>query len=83
MFKLRPFLLILSGVLIFAAGLGYDVIDAGLPYQDPTPEMQAEWLRQKMIAERIRLCGVLSLAAGCLWGVAKWILLRINSIRDR
>ena len=31
------------GMAIVAAGFIYDIMFAGIPYQDPTPEMQARW----------------------------------------
>jgi hypothetical protein len=32
-----------TGVIIVLAGFVYDVLFAGIPYQDPTPEMQARY----------------------------------------
>ena len=31
------------GMLIVMSGFVYDVVSAGIPYQDPTPELQARY----------------------------------------
>ena len=31
------------GILIVMSGFVYDVVFAGIPYQDPTPELQARY----------------------------------------
>jgi hypothetical protein len=33
----------LIGLVLIVAGFVYDLAFAGIPYQDPTPEMQADW----------------------------------------
>ena len=38
------------GLLILIAGFGYDVLFAGIPYQDPTPELQSRRESHKSIA---------------------------------
>ena len=40
---LKTLFLPLLGLLILIAGFLYFVTFAGLPYPDPTPELQAEW----------------------------------------
>lgn len=64
----RPTVVILLGAALILSGFFYDVIFAGLPFQDPTPAMQAEWLLHKRIATRIEMAGAVILCAGCLWG---------------
>jgi hypothetical protein len=54
--------------LIFA-GFAYDLSFAGLPYQDPTPQMQERWLFHKRVAEMITSCPALSFSALALHGV--------------
>ena len=55
---------VLLGILLLAAGFAYDVVFAGLPYQDPTPEMILRFNNQKIISERIMQIGGLVLAVG-------------------
>jgi hypothetical protein len=38
-----PLLLIVAGLLLMVGGFVYDVMFAGIPYQDPTPEMSARY----------------------------------------
>ena len=38
-----PYLLIILGILIIFIGFVYDVLFAGIPYQDPTPAMSASY----------------------------------------
>ena len=40
---LKILALLLLGLLILIAGFLYFVTFAGLPYPDPTPELQAQW----------------------------------------
>lgn len=35
--------IIAAGIVMLAVGIYYSVIVAGLPYQDPTPEMLEKW----------------------------------------
>ena len=64
----RPTAFILLGGALILAGFVYDLGFAGLPYQDPTPAMQAEWLFHKRIAGRIEMTGAAILCIGLLWG---------------
>jgi hypothetical protein len=48
--KFWPSLLSGSGVLLLIIGVIYDVIFAGIPYQDPTPEMSARYAFHSYIA---------------------------------
>ena len=34
---------LLAGIVIIMSGFVYDVLFAGIPYQDPTPELQARY----------------------------------------
>jgi hypothetical protein len=45
------------GTAIVLIGFIYDVLFAGLPYQDPTPQMQAVWDHHKRIADVIEVAG--------------------------
>lgn len=60
-----------AGAALMAAGIGlvflgfvYDVLFAGIPYQDPPPELAAEYARQARIAGFISWLGVPLLGAG-------------------
>jgi hypothetical protein len=52
-----PAVAVALGFVLAAAGLVYDLAFAGLPYQDPTPEMQARWRYHSGVASVIELVG--------------------------
>jgi hypothetical protein len=52
------------GLLIVLAGFVYDVIFAGIPYQDPTPELQAQYDFHSSIAGLIYKTGGTVLLVG-------------------
>lgn len=62
--KYGPLALILIGMVIVLAGFGYDVFFAGIPYQDPTPELAANYNLHAQIASAIRCLGMSVCAAG-------------------
>jgi hypothetical protein len=39
------------GVSFVLVGFLYDVLFAGIPYQDPTPELQSHWEFHKFVAD--------------------------------
>ena len=57
---------IFLGIVIFIAAFIYDVLFAGIPYQDPTPEMQSRWDIHSSIAEYIYISGSVIFLAGVL-----------------
>ena len=67
---------VLLGILLLAAGFAYDVVFAGLPYQDPTPEMTLRYNHQKILAERIMQVGGLVFAVGIVTGVVCFLTSR-------
>jgi hypothetical protein len=62
--KRIPLFLVAIGIALIAGGFIYDVFFAGIPYQDPTPEMQAGYLFHARVASAIRWlgAGVITLA---------------------
>ena len=75
----RPRLLIYLGLTICLLGFLYDVIFAGIPYQDPTPAMQASWLFHSRMAANIRLAGMFVLASGGGWSAINFALRAMRS----
>jgi hypothetical protein len=71
------FVLLCAGFLIVLSGFGYDLIYAGIPYQDPTSEMEARFRADKAIADRIMLIGFIVGAIGFLWlilfSIGTWV----------
>lgn len=68
----HPVSIVIVGIAVFLLGFLYDARFAGLPYQDPTPEMQANWLFHGKVAGRIMWAGTVILLAGCVWGGLGW-----------
>ena len=66
-----PLLLIAGGVLVVFGGFIYDVMFAGIPYQDPTPEMSESYAHHAGIASMIRWCGVVVFLFGVVAGVIR------------
>jgi len=66
-----PRVVVSTGVLLLVAGFVYDVIFAGIPYQDPTPELAAVYARHAGIAAAIRWVGLGVAAAGAVGGVGR------------
>ena len=61
------------GFLLLLAGLLYDIAFAGIPYQDPTPEMSARYARHSRIAAGLRWAGVVVLLIGAVRSGAPWV----------
>jgi len=70
--RVRAITVMMAGFALIVAALGYDLIFAGLPYQDPTTEMQANWLFHKEIASKAILGGAVIFLAGFVWALVKF-----------
>lgn len=57
---------LLAGAALVVGGFAYDVMFAGIPYQDPTPAMTDRYEADRAIADRLMLAGVLVLTAGAI-----------------
>lgn len=68
-----PVFLIACGAALVVAGLAYDLAFAGLPYQDPTPEMHENWLFHKDIADKITFIGFGIFGTGIVWKTGLWL----------
>ena len=76
--RLWPFGLILFGIAIIFAGFVYDVLFAGIPYQDPTPAMTANYNFHARVASIIRWSGL----GICFLGGVIWIVRRVFGKRQ-
>jgi len=54
------------GILIVVSGVVYDVLFAGIPYQDPTPELQARYDFHSSVAGWFYKVGGILFLAGLL-----------------
>jgi hypothetical protein len=66
----------LLGIVIVVTGFVYDVLFAGIPYQDPTPELQARYDLHSSVAGIFYKTGGIVFLAGLvaipfIWKMAK------------
>jgi hypothetical protein len=52
-----PIGVFITGLLLLMLGFCYDLLFAGIPYQDPTPELTASYEFHSRVAERIEPAG--------------------------
>jgi hypothetical protein len=69
--RFRPLMLIAAGLFLLFAGFIYDVMFAGIPYQDPTPEMSARYAHHAHIASVIRWLGLGVFLIGAVAGIIR------------
>jgi len=66
----------LLGIVIVVTGFVYDVLFAGIPYQDPTPELQARYDFHSSVANILYKTGGIVFLAGLvaipfIWKITK------------
>ena len=61
--RFPPLLVLLAGLVILAAGFAYDLLFAGIPYPDPSPDQQAGYIFHRAIANAIQVAGLGVVAA--------------------
>ncbi|MEM6579141.1 MAG: hypothetical protein AAF678_11670 [Pseudomonadota bacterium] len=66
----------LLGLAVICAGFLYDLMFAGLPYQDPPPELLADWMRHKRISGIIMIVGLFLVVSGIAAIPLIWYRLR-------
>jgi len=54
-----PLIAVTSGITIILIGFVYDVLFAGIPYQDPTPALAARYEFHSQVASIIRWSGLI------------------------
>jgi len=75
---LVPLTVVALGFTTIAAGFVYDLMFAGLPYQDPPPALEARWRYHSGVASAIEfagavvmLLGLSALAVAGVWALVK------------
>jgi len=76
--RIFPLLIIGLGFVVIFAGFIYEVLFAGIPYQDPTPALAARYLFHSNIASIIRWSGLGIVFLGGLTGVIVWVVKRFR-----
>ena len=70
--------LISIGILLLIGGFIYDVMFAGIPYQDPTPVIQANYDRHSGIASSIMQAGAGLFSLGLVSLIFRRVLQRFS-----
>lgn len=68
--RLGPVVLLAAGAALVLGGFLWDVMFAGIPYQDPPPELAADYDRNAGIASALCWVGTGVLASGVLAAAA-------------
>ncbi len=58
--------ILLAGILVLGMGLYYMVIRAGIPFQDPTAEMQLQYSINMGIGETLTMMGLCTIMIGSI-----------------
>lgn len=67
------FILLLVGAAVVITGFCYDIVFAGIPYQDAPPDLAVAYLHHARLAAGIRRVGWGLLVMGALLGVGRWL----------
>jgi hypothetical protein len=73
-----PLLIVGLGILLIVGGFIYDVMFAGIPYQDPTPEMSTRYAYHSRIASTICTIGGGAFLVGVIAGFAQFVIRRFS-----
>lgn len=68
-----PLFLLAVGLLLLVGGLIYDLMFAGIPYQEPTPEMSARYAYHVRVASLICRVGSGVFLFGSLAGMIRLV----------
>lgn len=60
-----------TGLCLMGLGFAYDVFFAGIPFQDPTPQLRAQYAHDAAIARGLELAGVLTIGVGLVMAVVR------------
>lgn len=73
-----PLILIVMGLFLLVVGFFYFVMFAGIPYQDPTPELSARYDHHARIASLISEAGGGVFLFGSLAGIIRLVVRRFG-----
>ncbi len=67
---------LLAGCIVFTVGVYYEMIKAGIPYQDPPLALQIQYAVNKGIGEELCRIGFFTILAGLAFRLVVWLLTR-------
>ncbi len=79
--RFLPLILIALGTIIVFAGFLYDLLFAGIPYQDPTPALAASYDFHSQIASIICWSGLSICIIGGMAMLIRWLMTKGRSQR--
>jgi cytochrome bd-type quinol oxidase subunit 2 len=74
--------LVVSSIIVILFGFVYASIFAGIPYQDPTPEMSANYKFHSSISNIILVIGLGTLLLGMVGGIVKFIYKKLGKTQE-
>jgi len=74
-------LLVVGGLIVILFGFIYGLIFAGIPYQDPTPEMSANYDFHFSVSNIILVIGFGALLLGMIGAVAKFMFKKLGKMQ--
>lgn len=77
-----PLVLTGLGILLLISGFGYDLMFAGIPYHDPTPEMSAHYAFHSRIASALYCVGGGVVVAGVVGGFVRGLGTLVSARRS-
>jgi hypothetical protein len=73
--------LITCGLVLLLVWFVYASFFAGIPYQDPTPEMSANYAFHSSVSNAILVIGLGALFVGMVGGVARLLLKKLGKMQ--
>lgn len=64
---------IVVGLLLLGGGFIYDVLFAGIPYQDPPPALQQQYAANAATAQMLYTFGIVIVLLGIVLSVVQWV----------
>ena len=66
--------LVMLGIMLVFAGFGYDLLFAGIPPQDPPPDIAASYVFHARVARQIMRAGMMVFVVGVITSVTMGIV---------
>ncbi len=77
MFCTLSYAVLLAGFIIFMIGAYYEVVKAGIPYQDPPLELQIQYAINTGIGDELCRIGFFTILYGIVFHLVVWLATRI------
>ena len=74
--------LVASGLILVLVWFVYGSIFAGIPYQDPTPEMSANYAFHSRVSDTIQVIGLSALLIGMVGGVSNFLFKKLGKMQE-